>query len=346
MDKIISVKDLTISFNLKQGKQIRTLKAVDQVSLDIQRGEMLGIIGESGSGKSTLAFGILNLVEAPGRITSGEVHFINGTSQQPSIDLLKIDTKNQNKYRWEEIATVFQAAQSALNPIITVWEHFYETWQAHRDAKELAVEQVRQKVEELVHYVRLDVAVLEMYPFELSGGMKQRVLIALSLLLDPSVIILDEPTTALDVITQWYILEILKKINREKGITIIFLTHDISIISSMVDRIVVMYAGQIVEIGKTIDVYKNPSHPYTKALLEAIPTLTDDISTRKAIKGNTVNMLELDGTCRFKNRCIKTELVGCDGGSDKCQELFTVEASHEARCLFATEKGGESDARS
>lgn len=340
MDKIIEAKDITVSFNLKKNKQVVKMRAVDDVSLTIRKGEMLGIIGESGSGKSTLAFALLNLIESPGEISSGEVLYFN--NDQDSVNLLSLSPQEENKYRWKEIATVFQAAQSALNPTITVEEHFKDTWEAHEGTNG-DLKGFGEKVERLIQYVRLEKNVLKMYPFELSGGMKQRVLIALSLLLDPKVIILDEPTTALDVITQWYILDILKRINQEKKITIIFLTHDISIVSSMVDRIVVMYAGQIVEIGNVKEVVEHPGHPYTQALLKAIPTLDDRLETRKSIKGSTYNMLEADGTCRFKNRCALAEIVGCDGAKDKCDRLFEMSGDHAARCRYAAQDEREEE---
>ena len=333
MDKIIEAKHVTVRFNLKKGNEILPLKAIEDVSIAIERGEILGIIGESGSGKSTLAFAILNLIDVPGEITDGEVCFIDAEKQQ--TNLLKLSLRDELAYRWQEIATVFQAAQSALNPIITVEEHFIETYKAHVD--ECQSDQLMSLIEELIDYVRLDKSVLKMYPFELSGGMKQRVLIALSLLLDPKVIILDEPTTALDVITQWYILEILRKINREKGITIIFLTHDISIVSSMVDRIAVMYAGQIVEIGPVEKVAQQAGHPYTQALLEAIPNLEDAIETRQSIKGPAFNMLEADGSCRFKSRCSLARKINCEGLPSQCDQLFSVSEAHYARCIHANE---------
>ncbi|OTN75482.1 hypothetical protein A5886_000552 [Enterococcus sp. 8G7_MSG3316] len=338
MDKIIEANHMTVCFNLKKGKELRPLKAIEDVSIAIERGEILGIIGESGSGKSTLAFAILNLIDTPGEIIDGEVCYIDGEKKQ--VDLLTLSLKDEMAYRWQEVATVFQAAQSALNPIITVEEHFIETYAAH--VKEWQKDQLLAHITELIEYVRLDKSVLKMYPFELSGGMKQRVLIALSLLLDPKVIILDEPTTALDVITQWYILEILRKINREKGITIIFLTHDISIVSSMVDRIAVMYAGQIVEIGPVGEVAQYPGHPYTQALLEAIPNLEDSIETRQSIRGATFNMLEADGTCRFKSRCSLARKINCEGLSSQCNQLFSVSNNHFARCAHANEMRGVS----
>lgn len=340
---IISVKDMTVEYNVKQGKKVQKIEAISNVSLDIHRGEMLGIIGESGSGKTTLGFGILNLIDHPGEISTGSVLYMNGNQE---VSLLELTGKEEQAYRWNEIASVFQAAQSALNPIITVWDHFYDTYEAHAvNDSALNKEDLRLHVEKLFEYVRLDKKVLNMYSFELSGGMKQRVLIALSLLLDPAVIILDEPTTALDVITQWYILDILRKINKDKGITIVFMTHDISIISSLVDRIVVMYAGQIVEIGPVKDVYERPAHPYTKALLGAIPTLNDDIHDKVAIDGNTYDMLSGGDGCRFFDRCKHAQTVGCPGKKADADTLFDVNETQKARCkhFYTYEKGRVED---
>lgn len=326
MEKLLECKNITVEFDVKYFNEDRILKAAENITLDIYKGEMLGIIGESGSGKSTLASAILNLVREPGRISSGEVVYFNGTN------LLSLSEKEYNKYRWKDISTVFQAAQNALNPISTIKEHFIETYTTHVD--NVSNEKMMKRIKELLDFVRLDEKVLGAYPFELSGGMKQRVLIALSLLLEPKLIILDEPTTALDVITQWYILEILRRINKEQGISIVFLTHDISIIGSMVDRIAVMYAGELVEVGDVLEVYETPRHPYTKALLAAIPSLYDDVTTRKSIKGAPINMLDLKGECRFKNRCIYREKVGCNGKEENSKELIKINENHYTRCKY------------
>ncbi|MBB6622099.1 ABC transporter ATP-binding protein [Clostridium gasigenes] len=326
MEKLLECKNITVEFDVKYFNEDKILKAVDNVNLDIYKGEMLGIIGESGSGKSTLASAILNLVREPGRISTGEVVYFNG------VNLLSLSENEYNKYRWKDISTVFQAAQNALNPIITIKEHFVETYITH--VHKVSNEVMMKRIKELLDFVRLDEKVLDSYPFELSGGMKQRVLIALSLLLEPKLIILDEPTTALDVITQWYILEILRKINKEKGISIVFLTHDISIIGSMVDRIAVMYAGELVEVGDVLEVYETPKHPYTKALLYAIPSLHDDITTRKSIKGAPINMLDLKNECRFKSRCIYMNKVGCSGTDENSKELIRINDNHYSRCKY------------
>ena len=324
MKPLIEVKNLTIEFFLKNGK----LRACDNVSFTIYKNEVLGVIGESGSGKSTLASGILNLVQAPGKITSGEVYYYDENDKK--VNLLELSTDEFNEYRWKEIATVFQAAQNALNPVLKIKDHFIETVLAHDPGR--TVEDIIKKAEEVLRYVRLDTNVLEYYPHQLSGGMKQRVLIALSLVLDPKVILLDEPTTALDVITQWYILDLLKDIHERLGVTLIFLTHDISVISGVIDRIAVMYAGELVEFGEVADVFEEPSHPYTKGLLNAIPTLNDDVTQRKAIPGNPPNLTQEFNECKFSPRCSIFLAGECKGSREKTKVMYFVNDTKCTRC--------------
>ena len=330
MKPLIEVKNLTIEFFLKNGN----LKACDNVSFTIYKNEVVGIIGESGSGKSTLASGILNLVQSPGKITSGEVYYYDDNDKK--INLLDLKVSEFNEYRWKEIATVFQAAQNALNPVLRIKEHFIETVLAHDP--ETPMEKIIEKAEEVLKYVRLDTNVLEYYPHQLSGGMKQRVLIALSLILDPKVILLDEPTTALDVITQWYILDLLKDIHEKLGVTLIFLTHDISVISGVIDRIAVMYAGELVEYGEVAEVFEDPSHPYTKGLLNAIPTLNDDVTKRKAIPGNPPNLTQDFKECKFAPRC-STFLEGnCKGDREKTKVMYKINNDKCTRCYEMAER--------
>lgn len=330
MKPLIEIKNLSIEFEVKGGK----LKACDNVSITINRGEIIGVIGESGSGKSTLASGILDLVQAPGKISNGEVIYY--TEDDKKVSLLDLPKEELMQYRWSEIATVFQAAQNALNPVLKIREHFLETVYAH--SEKMKEDEIIKKAEEVLKYVRLDKSVLEYYPHQLSGGMKQRVLIALSLILDPKIIILDEPTTALDVITQWYIMELLKEIHQKLGITLVFLTHDISIISEVVDRIAVMYAGEIVECGDVENVFNKPSHPYTKGFLNAIPTLHDDITERKAIPGNPPNLLEDFKNCKFSPRCYRFLGKECSGDKEKTEKLYEISNKQCTRCYAYAEE--------
>ena len=328
---IIRVKDLTIDFKVENG----TLRACDHTSFDIYRNETLAIIGESGSGKSTLCSGILNMVNTPGKVSSGSVvYYLDYGHEQ--ADILKMKPQQETEFRWKEISTVFQAAQNALNPVLKIKEHFYETILAHKP--EALKEDMDKQIKKVLGYVRLDAAVMEYYPHHLSGGMKQRVLIALSLVLDPKVIILDEPTTALDVVTQYYILQLLSNIQKGFKITMVFLTHDIAVVSNIADRIAVMYGGEIVEYGKTEDVLGNPSHPYTQGLVNAIPTLHDDVTKRKAIHGTPPDLTQEFKYCKFKDRCPVYQSGKCEADYEKTREMYQTGEGKYTRCYNLAEQ--------
>lgn len=322
---IIKVNDLTIDFKVENG----TLRACDHTSFDIYRNETLAIIGESGSGKSTLCSGILNMVNTPGKVSSGSVVYYSDFGHQQA-DILKMKPQQETEFRWKEISTVFQAAQNALNPVLKIKEHFYETILAHKP--ETPKEDMNKQIEKVLGYVRLDPAVMEYYPHHLSGGMKQRVLIALSLVLDPKVIILDEPTTALDVVTQYYILQLLSNIQKGFKITMVFLTHDIAVVSNIADRIAVMYGGEIVEYGRTEDVLGNPSHPYTQGLVNAIPTLHDDVTKRKAIHGTPPDLTQDFKCCKFKDRCPVYQAGKCEADYEKTRKMYQTGEGKFTRC--------------
>ncbi len=327
MSKIIEVSDLSLKFNIKVNNTIHEFFALKDINLEIYQGDMVGIIGESGSGKSTLALSILNLIQSPGEITKGDIVYLE------KDNILTMDPAEMQGLRWKEIATVFQAAQNALNPILKVQDHFDETWIAHKGSIDDS-EEYRRHIRNLLSKVRLDESVLDKYSFELSGGQKQRVLIALSLLLEPKIILLDEPTTALDVINQWYILEILKTINEDLGVTLVFMTHDISIIGSLINRLVVMYAGQIVEVGNSKEIYADPRHPYTKDLLASIPSLYDDFENKKHIKGASYDLMSPSDQCRYYERCQLRLENGCKGELENCNKLFELNDNHKVLCFF------------
>jgi peptide/nickel transport system ATP-binding protein len=335
MDIIIDIKDLSVEFDLSQGRGRKGIRAVNSVSFGIRRGEILGIIGESGSGKTTLASAMLNLVQRPGKILGGSIVY-QAPGEKP-VDLRGLSPATLDQYRWTRISCVFQAAQNALNPILKLKDVFLETVAAHDPARKK--EDVLALSKSLLVSVRLPDYVLEYYPFQLSGGMKQRVLIALSLLLDPDIVILDEPTTALDVITQKYIMTILKEIHDERGVTMVFLTHDIAIIGSLVDRLAVMYAGKVVEIGSRDELFRQPRHPYTQGLLRAVPTLRGDFSNRRAIPGMPPDLLRLPPGCAFGERCFLKAAGRCSGEDHECSELVEYGNGHLARCLHGLEVG-------
>ena len=314
-DKLISIKNLRVAYISLRGY----VRAVDKVNLDIYKGEVLGVVGESGSGKSTMAYTVLRVLPPTARILEGSITY-NG------VDILKIPEEEFRKIRWRKLSLIPQAALNALNPTLKIMDHFLETAKTHgiRDK-----EQVISKACELLKLLRLEPErVLPSYPHELSGGMKQRVLIALAMLLDPELLILDEPTTALDVLTQRYILDLLKDVKAKLGITMVFITHDIAVIADIADRVAVMYAGKIFEVGDVYQVFKNPINPYTKALMESIPSLIGDVEEMKPIPGSPPDLVNPPPGCRFAPRCSQAMSI-C---REKEPPMVEVEPGHYTCC--------------
>jgi peptide/nickel transport system ATP-binding protein len=270
------------------------IRGVDGVNFEIAEGESLGIVGESACGKSTLGAALMRSIQSPGRIVEGSITLGgDDITKMPSSEF-------DSKVRWKRIAMVFQGAMNALDPVYTVESQLREILIEHhfRDKK------IDNKIAESLQQVGLDLSIAKRYPHELSGGMKQRVVIAMALLLNPDVLIADEPTTALDMVVQSQIISLLKKLQREKGITIILITHDLALVSQITDRIAIMYAGQLVEFSTTKDIYKNPRHPYTQALIEAIPRLRTKDKKIHFVKGSPPSLLSPPTGCRFQDRCI------------------------------------------
>jgi peptide/nickel transport system ATP-binding protein len=268
------------------------VKAVDNITFAIGENESLGIAGESACGKSTLGSALLRALQPPGKIIGGNV-IISG------IDIVKLSDKEFNKsIRWKKIAMIFQGAMNTLDPVYKIGDQMREIMQIHQFKGN-----IEESILESLEQVGLDRDIAKRYPHELSGGMKQRVVIAMALLLKPDIVIADEPTTALDVLVQAQIINVLKRLKKENGMTIILITHDLGIISEIADKIAVMYAGQIVEIGKASEIYENPKHPYTQALISAIPTLNDNKKQIEFIKGNPPDLTRPPSGCRFYERC-------------------------------------------
>lgn len=315
-NNIVEIRDMTVEFRKPRG----ALLAVNHVDFDIREGCVTALVGESGSGKSTLAFTVLNIVNTTGKILSGKVLY-------QGENVLKLNQEKLNSYRWDQVSMIFQSAQSALNPLMTIQEHFWETYHVHvPDARE---EDVIGRFRKLLEDVRLDPdRVLKLYPHELSGGMKQRVMIAFSMLLEPKVIILDEPTTALDVITQDYIFSILDQIHRETGVSMLLLTHDIGVVAKVADRIAVMYAGRIVEVGDIFEVFYKTGHPYARALITTAPSLLDRGEDKEPIQGVPPDLIDLPSGCAFHPRCpYATELC-----RTQVPVLQTLGEDHQAAC--------------
>lgn len=280
----LNVEKLSTRYQTSKGE----IHALEDVSFSLNEGESIGIAGESACGKSTLGLSIIRMLIG-GKTISGKINF-NGES---ILDLS--EQEFDKRYRWKKIAMVFQGAMNSLDPVFTIKEQFVEVLKQHR--YEGNFEKV---ISDAINSVSLDENILKKYPHELSGGMKQRVIIAIALILKPKFVIADEPTTALDVLIQAQIVNLLKKLKKD-GLSIMIITHDLAILSEIADKIGIMYGGQIVEFGSSYDVFKNPKHPYTQGLLASIPTLYGNKPTY--IKGIPPSLLDPKPECRFIDRC-------------------------------------------
>lgn len=267
------------------------VKAVDNISFVLHKGESLGIAGESACGKSTLGLSMMRMLQPPGKIVDGKI-VLHGT------DVLALGEKEYTrKVRWKRISMVFQGAMNALDPVYSIKDQLKEVLTIHGFPQE----KMEARMREAVKQVGLDPSVINRYPHELSGGMKQRIVIAMALMLEPEFVIADEPTTALDVLVQAQIINLLKKLKKE-GMTIMLITHDLAIVSEIADKIGIMYAGEIIEFGSAEQIYGEPKHPYTQALIAAIPRLKGD-KTISYVKGNPPNLANPPKGCRFYDRC-------------------------------------------
>jgi peptide/nickel transport system ATP-binding protein len=286
---LLKVEGLTVAFE-SNGKR---LLAVNDANLEILQGEIFGLAGESACGKTTLANSILRLIKPPGRILKGRVVF-------DGVDLLSLDEEEFRKIRWEKIAYIPQASMNALNPVMRIYDQILDVVKARR--KDFSEDEIRKRAEEIFASVGLAPNVLKMYPHELSGGMRQRVIIAMSLILNPKLLIADEPTTALDVVVQRGIIQLLKEINMKFGTTILLITHDMAVHAQIVDRLAIMYAGKIVEIGPVKEMFEKPLHPYTQLLIASIPRAGEKRKLA-GIPGLPPDLRNPPPGCMFHPRC-------------------------------------------
>jgi peptide/nickel transport system ATP-binding protein len=321
MTPILSVRNLSIDYRTSRGP----VHAVRNVSFDIAKGETVAIIGESGSGKTTLAISLIRLSPRSARITKGEILY---TNDRETIDIRTVAEDELRQYRWSECAMVFQAALNSFNPVINIWEQFADTARAH-GMKDGA--KIHARANELLDLVHLDpTRVLKAYPHELSGGMKQRVLIALSLMLEPQLIILDEPTTALDILTQRSIIDLLGTLRRNLGFSMIFISHDLSIAAELADRMITMYAGTVVERASVTDLFYRPRHPYSVGLLRAVPRVSGAMGAVESIPGSPPDLIRLPPGCTYIPRC-PLAIAAC---AEREPDLVPVDTpEHEARCI-------------
>jgi oligopeptide/dipeptide ABC transporter ATP-binding protein len=320
-EEILSVKDLSVTFRQADGT---TLEAVKDVSFRLSRGEVLGIVGESGAGKSTVGWGILGMIEPP-HLCTGEI-VVNRSGK----NILSMGQQELREYRWKEVAMVFQSAMNSLDPVITVGKNFTQLLLDKHVVR--SKEEARACISELFKVVDLDDAVPNMYPFELSGGMKQRVSIAMALGTNPDILIADEPTTALDTITQFSVLNLLLDLKREGQIgAMILISHDLSVQAYMVDRAMVMLQGWLIEVGSKAEVFKDPKHPYTRFLVSSLSLgkPTEEKSVSVASGATPPTSLETKG-CPFANTC-PSAMPRC---REKFPEMIRLSETRNVACYL------------
>ncbi|GHZ17354.1 ABC transporter ATP-binding protein [Vibrio cholerae] len=289
MSQLLEINNLCVDYVSPNG----VARAVNNVSLTIAPGETLGLAGESGCGKSTLAFAISRLHKAPALISEGEILY-------KGQDVLKMNDRQLRDFRWNDVSVVFQSAMNSLNPVITIGEQLTDVILAHR---KVPYKQAHDRAVELLKVVGIHGDRMSSFPHQLSGGMRQRVVIAVALALEPKLIIMDEPTTALDVVVEREILNELYELKSKFGFSILFISHDLSLMGEIADRIGVMYAGNLIELGEAQQVFGNPQHPYTKGLISSFPTIHGPKERLYGIPGNPVNLLNIPTGCNFQERC-------------------------------------------
>jgi peptide/nickel transport system ATP-binding protein len=315
MAKLLEVKDLVMYYSTMKGD----VKAVDDVSFSLEKGESLGLAGESGCGKSSVALALMKLYPSNARILKGEV-LLSGEN------ILNMDDDQiRREVRWKKISMVPQASMNALNPVFTIKDQIIEAIQTHEDVSEKEAEE---RTVELLKRVGIDPSRINCYPHEFSGGMKQRAMMAMALICHPDIVIADEPTTALDVIVQAQVLKEIKKLQKELGLSMVLISHDLSVVAETCEKTVIMYAGNIVEDAATLEIFRHPLHPYSIGLIGAFPKLTGKKKRLESIKGNPPNLLNPPTGCRFHPRCPHAKDV-CKTTPPHLEE---VHKGHRAAC--------------
>jgi peptide/nickel transport system ATP-binding protein len=323
MSTVLSVENLSTFFKTDKG----IARAVENVSFSVEKGEMLGLIGESGCGKTTVAQSILRLIEYPGKVVAGSVHL-------DGHNLLKASDSELTSLRWKEISVIPQSAMNALNPVYTIGDQIIEAIMLHEKAnKKEAVERTKN----LLEMVGIDGERWRSYPHEFSGGMKQRVAIAMALACNPKLVISDESTTGLDVLTQAQVIALIKNLQKKMDLSVILISHDLPMVTAICDKIAIMYAGKLVEWATTEEILKNARHPYSKALLNATPDLSNPEREVISIPGSVPNLVNIPTCCRFHTRC--------PNAFDRCRqetpEFKEVKPGHYTACFLEGDHNGE-----
>ncbi|MBF8289121.1 MAG: putative transporter ATP-binding protein [Chloroflexi bacterium] len=326
---LLEVKGLHTTFHTRDG----VVRAVDGIDFHVDRGEIMGLVGESGCGKSVTSLSIMRLVAKPGRVESGEILF-------DGQDLLKLPSEAMRRIRGERISMIFQQPTSSLNPVWDVGRQIAEVLELHRGMKRGPA---RDRALELLRMVGIPDPErrLRNFPHEMSGGMAQRVMIAMALACEPELLIADEPTTALDVTIQAQILDLIRHLREETGTAVIFITHDLGVVAEMCDRVAVMYAGEIVEQAAVDTLFAQPCHPYTRGLIGSIPVLGRLREQLEVIPGNVPNLIDLPPGCRFAPRCESRVAEGNDLALERHPELRASGDGHDVRCWLYHDEGGQ-----
>ncbi|MHB1630196.1 MAG: ABC transporter ATP-binding protein [Bacilli bacterium] len=325
-EAILEIKDLSVAYGTAKGDVL----AVQDMNLRVLPNEIMGLIGESGSGKSTLAYAVMRLLKGSARVVKGSVRILGK-------DIYAMDKEELRQFRWANISMVFQSAMNALNPVLTVETQIVDTILNHRP--QLSRREAREKAHELVDLVRIDRSRITSYPHELSGGMRQRIVIAIAISLEPSLVIMDEPTTALDVVVQRSILDQIKEIQQRVQFSVLFISHDFSLVSHLASRIAIMYAGRVVEVteARSLMDAKVAHHPYTEGLWRAIPKLSGKSAALEGIAGTPPDLLHPPSGCAFHPRCrytfepcrtVRPQLQDVEGSEIACHRFVPEGIQH------------------
>ena len=335
---LLSVRGVDVGYRTGRRTQVT---AVHGVSFDLYPGQSMALVGESGCGKTTLGLGLLRLLPRTGVVSAGEILFRRKDGR--TVDVRSLAREDLRRFRWSEAAMVFQGAMNAFNPVLKIEDHFVDTFRAHETGRARRRSAIREESAALLEMVRLDPArVLDAFPHELSGGMRQRALIALALALKPQLLILDEPTTALDLLTQRAIVERLSELREELRFSMVFITHDLGLAAELADRVGTMYAGRLIETGTTRDIFYRPRHPYTSALINSVPPVSGDLVVPESLPGGPPGLSSLPPGCSFAPRC-RHAAERCRETRPELEVLHTRGdgLSHAAACLRTRELAAE-----